>query len=690
VRQATAAKFARLGAETIRDLLYLFPHRHNDFGRIRKIGELEVGQEQTTIVTVWTAEATQIGRRLKGTEATVADETGTMRVVWFNQPYLARQLPTNAQLVLSGRVNLYKGHKTFESPEWELLESENLTHTGRLVPVYPLTSGLAARTARRIVKEAVDGYVDLLAEPLPETVRKRRHLLPLVRAVREIHYPDDWDALEAARRRLAFDELLIIQLGVLRRRQQWQEGGRAEPLSLPDTTLQGFLASLPFRLTQAQEKVLASILRDIGEARPMSRLLQGDVGSGKTVVATAALVAAVVSGCQGVMMAPTEILAEQHHRTLCRLLSDRDEPPPDGILRPPYLDRPLRLALLTGSVPSPEKARIYEGMAAGDVDIVVGTHALIQEAVGFRRVGLAVVDEQHRFGVMQRAALREKGRSPHLLVMTATPIPRTLALTLYGDLDISVIDEMPPGRKPVKTLWAMPHERDEAYRFVREQVAQGRQAFVICPLIEESEALAARAAVQEFERLRTEVWPDLAPRMGLLHGRMAGAEKDRVMRDFHDGRLAILVSTAVVEVGIDVPNATVMMVEGADRFGLAQLHQFRGRVGRREEQGYCLLLSDSPSQEAQERLRLMEETQDGFALAEADLRLRGPGEFFGTRQSGLPDLKVAKLSDVKLIEEAREEAARLLDEDPHLERPEHALLATEMSRLWERVVGEAH
>ena len=675
---------------SVRDLLYLFPHRHNDFGRVRKIDELEIGQEQTVVVTVWTAEATRIGRRLKGTEATVADETGMMRVVWFNQPYLARQLRTNAQLVLSGRVNLYKGQKTFESPEWELLESEDLIHTGRLVPVYPLTSGLAARTARRVVKEALDGYVDLLSEPLPGPVLKRRRLLPLRRAVRQIHYPDSRDDLEDARRRLAFDELLIIQLGVLRRRREWQEGGRAEPLTLPDEALRGFLSSLPFRLTSAQDRALAHILRDVSEARPMSRLLQGDVGSGKTVVATAALLAAVASGCQGVMMAPTEILAEQHHRTLFRLLSGRDEPPPDDTLRPPCLEKPLHLSLLTGSVPSPEKTQIYEGMAEGRVDIVVGTHALIQAAVGFRRLGLAVVDEQHRFGVMQRAALREKGRSPHLLVMTATPIPRTLALTVYGDLDISVIDEMPAGRKPVKTLWALPHERDDTYRFVREQVAEGRQAFVICPLIEESEALVARAAVQEFERLKTEVWPDLAPRMGLLHGRMPAAEKDRVMRDFHDGRLAILVSTAVVEVGIDVPNATVMMVEGADRFGLAQLHQFRGRVGRREDQGYCLLLSDSPSEEAQERLRLMEETQDGFALAEADLRLRGPGEFFGTRQSGLPDLKVARLSDVQLIEEAREEAARLLDEDPDLERAEHTLLAAEVSRLWERVIGEAH
>ncbi len=420
----------------------------------------------------------------------------------------------------------------------------------------------------------------------------------------------------------------------------------------------------------------------------MSRLLQGDVGSGKTVVAAACLLAAKSAGCQGTMMAPTEILAEQHYQTLCRILSGREQAGPSITLAVPYLAQPLRIALLTGSLPAPEKRAVREAVAEGEVDILVGTHAVIQEGVSFPRLGTAIVDEQHRFGVMQRAALRGKGRNPHLLVMTATPIPRTLALTLYGDLDISVIDEMPPGRKPIETRWVAPEERERAYDFLREQVRQGRQAFIICPLIEESETLATRAAVQEFERLGGEVFPDL--RLGLLHGRLGSQKKERVMRDFRDGRLEILVSTAVVEVGVDIPNATVMMVEGAERFGLAQLHQLRGRVGRSDVQSYCLLLSDSASGEARERLQLVEQNQDGFALAEADLRLRGPGEFFGTRQSGLPDLKVAQLSDVPLIELARAEAARLLDSDPDLTRPEHTALAGEVSRLWERVTAEAH
>ena len=410
----------------------------------------------------------------------------------------------------------------------------------------------------------------------------------------------------------------------------------------------------------------------------MSRLLQGDVGSGKTVMAAAALLAAAASGAQGAMMAPTEILAEQHFRTLCASSAVRR-----GRRRSPTCPLPTWAGRCgwrssRAASPRPPSGRLREAIGKGEIDIVVGTHAVIQERRRLPSLGLAVVDEQHRFGVMQRAALREKGRNPHMLVMTATPIPRTLTLTVYGDLDVSVIDEMPPGRKPVETRWVAPEERDEAYEFVRGQISQGRQAFIICPLIEESETLATRAVAQEFERLSSEVFPEA--RLGLLHGRLGSQKKEAVMRDFRDHRLDILVSTAVVEVGVDIPNATVMMVEGADRFGLAQLHQLRGRVGRSDIQSYCLLLSDSPSAEARERLQIVEKTQDGFALAEADLRLRGPGEFFGTRQSGLPDLKVAQLSDVPLIELARTEASRLLEGDADLVRPEHAPLKEEVAR----------
>ncbi len=700
VSQATLARFARLGVHTIRDLLYYFPHRYNDFANIRSISEIVVGEEQTVLATVWSAAEVPMGRRLKGTEAIVGDETGTLRVIWWGQRYIVRQLRPGSRVALSGRVGVYRGQRQMENPEYELPASEDLIHTARLVPVYSLTEGLYPRVVRRLAKEALDAFADSVPDPLPPELKERLSLWPLPYALRQMHYPDSLETADTARRHLAFQELLFIQLGVLKRRQAWQQSGTAYPLASPTCrgALAGFVASLPFSLTQAQERAMAEVAADLTRQVPMSRLLQGDVGSGKTVVATAGLLAAAASGCQGAIMAPTEILAEQHYRTVCRLLEPRTENrDPDGpwfqvlgsgfiAVSPPYLDRPVRVALLTGSLKGKEKAAAQEAIARGEVDIAIGTHALIQEDVTFPRLGLVVVDEQHRFGVMQRAALRAKGQSPHVLVMTATPIPRTLALTVYGDLDISVIDEMPPGRKLIKTIRALSHERDEAYAFLREEVAKGRQAYVICPLVEESEAIAAKAAVQEYQRLAREVFPDL--RLGLVHGRLSSAEREADMRAFRDGELDILVSTAVVEVGIDVANATIMLVEGADRFGLAQLHQFRGRVGRGEHQSYCILLSENPSEEAQERLRLMETIYDGFRLAEEDLRLRGPGEYFGTRQTGLPDLRVARLSDVDLIEKARAEAVRLLEGDAELARPEHRLLASQVLHLWQRVTAE--
>ena len=686
VSRATAARFARLGVRTIHDLLYHFPHRYSDFAHIRPISQMVVGEEQTVLATVWTAAETTLGRRLKGTEAMVGDETGTLRVLWWGQRYIARQLRSGMRLALSGRVTVFRGQRQMENPEWEALTSDDPIHTARLVPVYPLTEGLYSRVLRRLVKEVVDSFADQAPDATPATTQERLKLWPLPRALRQMHYPDNLKAAEAARRSLALRELLTIQVGVLKRRQAWQASGRAHPLALPPAALEGFVTALPFALTAAQRRSMAEIAADIARVVPMSRLLEGEVGSGKTVVATAALLAAAASGCQGAIMAPTEILAEQHHRTLSVLFSEGGEPLWSGVFQPSYLGRPLRVTLLTGSLAAKDKAAAQEAIGRGEVDIAIGTHALIQEEVSFPRLGLVVVDEQHRFGVIQRAALRAKGACPHVLVMTATPIPRTLALTVYGDLDISIIDEMPLGRKRVKTIRAFSEDRGETYGFLREQVLQGRQAYVICPLVEESEAIAAKAAVQEYERLARAVYPDL--RLGLVHGRLPAAEREAQMRDFRDGRLDILVSTAVVEVGIDVANATVMLVEGADRFGLSQLHQFRGRVGRGEHQSYCILLSENQSEEVQERLRLMESIYDGFRLAEEDLRLRGPGEYFGTRQTGLPDLKVARLSDVDLLEQARAEATRLLEADPELARPEHRPLARQVSHLWDRLTAE--
>ncbi|MFC1893192.1 ATP-dependent DNA helicase RecG [Chloroflexota bacterium] len=680
ISSSLAAKFERLGVKTIRDLLYFFPHRHLDYGLRKSISQLTEGEEQTILAHVWQAQEAFLGGR-RSTEAIVGDETGNVRVVWFNNPYLAKKLPTNARVVISGRVGLFGGRHVFESPEWELAEDKELVHTGRLVPVYPLTQGLRPRPVRQLMKRVVDRWAWQLADFLPPELKQQCHLPDLPQAIMQAHYPEDDAAKAKARDRLAFDELILLQLGVLSRKRDWQESQPGNPFRTEIPVLDTFLQSLPFVLTAAQRRVLQELLADLQKSRPMSRLLQGEVGSGKTVVAVAALLVGAASGYQGAFMAPTEILAEQHFTNICQLLS-RVAPPvqEEGYLRTYSLSRPLTIALLTGDINQLQKQGLQQRISSGEIDIVIGTHALIQKGVEFQRLGLAVVDEQHRFGVAQRSALRQKGFNPHVLVMTATPIPRTLALTLYGDLDLSVIDQLPPGREAVKTKWLKAVQRESAYAFIRRQVASGRQAFIVCPFVEESEVIEARAAVAEYERLSHEVFPDL--HLGLLHGRMSAAEKERVMRHFRAGKLDILVSTPVVEVGIDVPNATVMLVESADRFGLSQLHQFRGRVGRGEEQSYCMLLAQNPSEVARQRLDLIEKIRDGFQLAEEDLKLRGPGEFFGTRQSGLPDLRMAKLSDVALLQLARSAAIRLFEKDPHLERLEHRLLAQEMARVW--------
>ena len=721
---ALKVKFEKLKVFTVRDLLLFFPRRHVDYGEPVPISQLVYGKEQTVRVRVWGATEKKMGFRIRSTEAKVGDSTGMMSCMWFNQPWIAKQLPVNAEIVLSGRVAEYQGRPKFDNPEWEIW-SEDLLHTGRLVPIYPLTAGLQSRTIRRVMQEAIDRYVTRLPDPLPVEMRRRLDLATIADAVTQMHYPTDRASLERARRRLAFEELLPIQLTMQLRRRHFQKSAPAEPAPMSAPVERAFTESLPFTLTGAQQRVMFDVLNDLRKPIPMSRLIQGDVGSGKTVIAAAALVAAIENGRQAVMMAPTEILAEQHFRTLKTLFGANGEPGPVASAQVAYLQhredgrwrmdggsrspssifrRPsstsgsagsadtIRIALLTGSRKAKEKRDLYEAIEAGEIDIICGTHALIQGGVRFHDLGVAVVDEQHRFGVMQRAALREKGaaaaHTPHMLVMTATPIPRTLALTLYGDLDISVVDELPPGRQAIKTTWVGPDERGDAERFVRKEVEQGRQAFVICPLVEESETLDVKSATAEYERLRQQVYPDL--RLELLHGRMSSKQKDEVMRRFRDGEADILVSTAVIEVGIDIPNASVMMIEGADRFGLAQLHQFRGRVGRGADKSYCLLLCDEPSDEARARLELMEETTDGFKLAEADMQLRGPGQFFGTKQSGLPGLKVAKLTDVKLIELTRNEASRMLDEDSGLTMPEHRALNHTVRGLLDRIVDEEH
>lgn len=689
ISTAVAAKFNKLGAASIRDLLYYFPNRHLDYSLRKTISELKEGIEETIIANVWQVREVRLGNR-RSTEAIVGDETGNVRVVWFNNPYIVKQLSTNQQIVLSGRLSIFKDQPVFESPEWEILEDKELVHTGRLVPLYPLTKGLYPRTVRKMMKEVIDRWSPEIEEFLPEQLRQRCKLLDLPQAIAQAHFPDSIDLKDRARVRLAFDELFLLQLGVLKRKRYWQVSQPASPFKIDTAMLDEWMKTLPFEFTGAQKRVTKEILEDLKKAEPMSRLLQGEVGSGKTVVAMAALIAAVDNDFQGAFMAPTEILAEQHFASICSLLAAGGQTVSQADYMHTYsgiFKKPVTVALLIGDIKGKKKKELQEAIASGKVDIIIGTHALIQRDVVFEKLGLVIVDEQHRFGVAQRSTLRQKGFSPHMLVMTATPIPRTLALTLYGDLDLSVIDQLPPGRQTIKTRWLTPQQREKAYDFIRKQVAEGRQAFIICPLIEESEAVQARAAIGEYEYLSAEVFPSL--KLGLLHGRMSSTDKDDVMSRFRSGELDILVSTPVVEVGVDIPNATVMLIESADRFGLSQLHQFRGRVGRGKEQSYCMLLAENPSEIARNRLEIIESVQDGFQLAEEDLKLRGPGEFFGTRQSGIPDLRMARISDTALLETARREATALFDKDPTLEKPEHILLSNEISRVWiKKDIGE--
>ncbi len=684
VRQS--ARLQRLGVTRVRDMLYLLPRRHIDYSQVKPVAQLEVGVEQTVVATVWSAGVQQWGRALRGTEAVLGDETGNIRAVWYNNPWMAKALQPNTRVAISGKVSLFRGQMVFQSPDYELDSASEPIHTRRLVPVYPLTQGLSERTMRRLVKGVVDYWAPRVEDFLPSAVRERAGLLPLGEALRHAHYPDDLDHADAARRRLAFDELLVLQLGLMARRRQWREERTAPVIGqCPDgiESVRRFLDGLPFSLTAAQERCWEEIRDDLRQPRPMSRLLQGEVGSGKTVVAAAGLVLCASAGHQGALMVPTEILADQHFRTLARLLgqaaSSSDEADNMATFMLPGAFR-LRVARLKGSLGAKARQAVAQQVAQGDVHIVVGTHALIQEGVEFHALGLVVVDEQHRFGVTQRQALRQKGDSPHLLAMTATPIPRTLALTLYGDLDISVIDQLPPGRKPIKTRVLTGNDRGRAYDFIRREVTAGYQAFVLCPLIEDSDAIQAKAAKEEYERLSRDVFSDL--KLGLLHGRMSSAEKEETMLRFGQGDLDVLVTTPVVEVGVDIPGASVILIESAERFGLAQLHQFRGRVGRGGQPGYCILMADESSPGARERLSSLERLQDGLALAEEDMRLRGIGDFLGTRQSGLPQLRLARLSDIPLLEMARREARRIFDEDPVLEAAEHRLLGRELAAAW--------
>lgn len=662
-----AAQLARKGLHTVEDALFFLPLRHEDRTRLTPFQKLQPGQAQTCSGVIVGLSPPPPGRPGVPFSAVLRDDSGFVTASWFRVAYLGRVLKRGQRLVLHGRVGRYRNVITLQHPDFEIVDNddEDRLHTGRLVPVYSTTEGLTQRPLRRLMSSLVERFAGDAPEILPEPVRQRRRLVPLPVAIRDGHFPETEEAQAAARRRLAFDDFLFLQLGlaILKSRAARARGIAMDP---PGTLVARLRASLPWPLTAAQERVWEEIRRDMAAGAPMHRLLQGDVGSGKTVVAALAVLTAVEAGYQAAVMAPTEILAEQHFLTFRRLLE------PLGI----------STTLLTASVKARERAGRGAEVAAGRIACVIGTHALVQEAVEFRRLGLAVVDEQHRFGVAQRARLKAKGEQPDLLVMTATPIPRTLALTLYGDLDVSVLDELPPGRRPVKTVARTDAKRGEIYRFLREQVKDGRQVYVVYPLVEESEAVDLKAATDMAGRLAREVFVDL--RVGLLHGRLAFEEKDDIMRRFTAGEIHVLVSTTVIEVGIDVPNASVMLVEHAERFGLSQLHQLRGRVGRGPWKSYCILLhAGHLTEEARRRIDAMVDTQDGFRIAEVDLQLRGPGEFFGTRQSGLPQFRVADLiRDAALLEEARREARTLVAVDPDLRKPEHRALREGLLARW--------
>jgi ATP-dependent DNA helicase RecG len=618
------------------------------------------------------------GGSARFSEAIVSDASGAIRVTLWN-PYIAKRMRPGLQVALSGKVEQYLGRLVMSNPEVEELDQDNL-HTNRIVPVYALTANITQRWLRRKMYDVVYYWAKRVRDPLPQSILGSAGLMDLPTALQQAHFPANVNQLQSARHRLAFDEIFYLQLGAQRQKRLWQ-GRPGRVFIPPEGWLADTLSGLPFTLTGAQQRALSDLTADLASGRPMNRLLQGDVGSGKTIIAALGIALVTQIGAQAAIMAPTSILAEQHYKNLMRLLTvNGDAAAPGRGLQPGAI------RLLLGVTPAAERREILEGLASGAIKVLVGTHALLEDPVTFADLQFVVVDEQHRFGVEQRARLRQKGQNPHLLVMTATPIPRSLALTVYGDLDLTVMDELPPGRQPVETQVFFPRERERVYQMIRAQIAEGRQAFIIYPLVEESEN-SDRAAVEEHARLQRDIFPK--QKLGLLHGRLRPDEKDAVMGDFRDGKIQILVSTSVVEVGVDVPNATIMVIEGADRFGLSQLHQFRGRVGRGAAKSYCVLIPERGDDATEnERLQAMVSTNDGFVLAEKDLEQRGPGDFLGTRQSGYSELRLASITDVRLIDKARQQAQSVFEIDPELALPEHAALAAALRRFWGEGKGD--
>lgn len=656
-----ARRLEKLNIKTLEDFLYHIPFRYDDFSLISKINRVQPGEVVTIQGTVSeiSNEFTKNFKRLQ--KAEIADDTGTIEVVWFNQSYLTRVIHKGALISLSGKIDWFLKKLVIQSPEYEIINNSPTIHTGRLVPVYPETRGITSKWLRRQVYKLINDNRESLNEYLPDSIIDENSLIAINTAIEQIHFPQTFENAEKSRQRLSFDELFLLQLSAMDRKLNWNRNLISNPYSTEKFSeeLKKFYEKIPFTLTNAQKRVVEEIFKDLGLEKPMNRLLEGDVGSGKTVVSAIAMFLSFLNGFQSVLMAPTEILAQQHYDTISKLLS-------------PFR---IKVGLATGSKKEGimnNESRIKNRTKSKDhnsqfiihdssfiFDVLVGTHAVLQKGISFEKLGLVVIDEQQRFGVEQRALIRSRGKNPHLLTMTATPIPRTIALTLYGDLDLSILDEMPIGRKQIKTWLVPPEKRTNAYSWIEKQIKETKsQVFIVCPFIEESETIrSVKAATKEFENLKENIFKNL--KLGLLHGKLKAKEKEEVLTKFRDEKIDILVATPVVEVGIDIPNATIILIEASERFGLAQLHQLRGRVGRGDKQSYCLLFTESKNLQTRDRLKAMEKHNFGAELAELDLKLRGPGEIYGTMQHGRKMLKIASFSDFDLIQKVRIAAEKI-------------------------------
>jgi len=708
IHKATRGKLSRLEVKNLRDMLWLFPNRHVDYSNVTKIGEVVYGESMTVSGRVVRTEKVRIGPPPGAAKILINDGSGLLEATFFRQAYLADRFKRGSMIAFSGDIGAFQNRAQMQNPEYDELpeapgpgrassgDDLQLTHAGNLLPIYPSTDGLVQRSIRTATRKSLDAGLPLIVEFLHDDLRERHSFPRLPEAVESMHYPGSLEEQYLARRRLAFDELFMYQLAALKKKAEWR--GRRDGIVITrekaDPVVESFLGSLDFELTADQKDSLDTFLADMASGVPMGRLLQGEVGSGKTVVALSALLAANTAGYQGALMAPTEVLAEQHFLSVSSQLHAEPLPSePRDAVRQAYLpgsgnqNRRITIVLLVGSLQRSIKSRIQQMIADGEADLIIGTHALLQEQVSIPRLGLAVVDEQHRFGVEQRGALTRRTPRPHLLAMSATPIPRTLALTVYGDLDITTLKILPKGRLPITTTLAKSKAGvDKAYQLIREQVTMGRQAFVVCPLIEPSDSIEAASATVEYERLSGDTFSDL--RVGLLHGRMKLAEKQDVMDRVRNRQIDVLVATPVIEVGVDIPNATVMMIMSANRFGLAQLHQLRGRVGRGESESHCVLVTLTRGETAGERISAVLENSDGFKLAEEDLRIRGPGDYLGTRQSGWDVLKVATIDDVDLLQLARREASDLMTDGSLDWMGAFPELTTELDRVTSEQITE--